>query len=635
MITVRLRFACACLMLIGGCRGLGRPEQRTDAPAARIPTPMTLTVTQIAPGEVAGFRIVGGLASTSVNIMRGTPGLQTCPAILNGTCLDVGNANKVGAVTTDAAGTLLLSLAMPMTIPLGQDVAFQAVAIDGYGAAHVSNVVERSVVKPVNFAPPPATNVLLLLIDDVGADRLALYGAAIPATTPVIDSLAAEGVLFENAWALAWCGATRAALQTGRYGRRTGWGKNIAATTSTVELDPNLITLAELVEHSPFVTYDTSYVGKWHLASYASEYGTLAPIVQGWNWWSGSMANLDVWEGANPGGALGYYNWQKIDTTGAWTTETEYATTNTVDDALDRLAVMAEPWMIQVSFNASHDPFHVPPVHLHTDANLTDLSPDADKHRAALQAVDTEIGRLLDGITAEVRDRTTILLLGDNGTPAEVLKDEDPEWTESKGTLFDGGVRVPLIVTGPLVGVPGSTTEALASVVDVFPTIAEIAGVDTSVLRGALDPLQPVVLDGYSLLPVLNDPAARTGRTWLYAEVFGPGGGGPYRTDERAIRDARFKLMVDAVCGGESFFEYVAGQDDEGPNLLGFGAPPLTADQRQGLAALRTQLDEIALGLVYDAEGWPPRLFPPACGGDTGDTGAADTSDTANDTDPP
>src|SRR5688572_8825682 len=71
-----------------------------------------------------------------------------------------------------------------------------------------------------------ATNVLLLLIDDVGVDRFAVYGAKHAAVTPVIDDLAREGVLFENAWGYSLCAPTRAALQTGRHARRTGFGDN-------------------------------------------------------------------------------------------------------------------------------------------------------------------------------------------------------------------------------------------------------------------------------------------------------------------------------------------------------------------------------------------------------------------------
>ncbi len=609
------------VLLAAGCRaGLDAPAT-SRASLAKLPDrPMTLSVTPIAPGEVAGFRIVGGLASTDVTIVRGTAGQQTCPAALNGACLDLGNAKKIGTATTDAAGTLLFEIAMPGTIPVGNSFGIQALTTDAGGTTFVSNLVERTIVAAAAYEPPPATNILLLLVDDVGVDRFALYGATHPAVTPVIDGLAAEGVLFENAWATTWCSPTRAALQTGRYGRRTGYGSNPSVITGDIELDPNFVTLAELSEHSPFVTYDTSYIGKWHLSAYASTSGTLGPIVQGWDFWTGAMENLETWDGVDPLDPPGYWNWQKVDTDGVVSVSTTYATSDTVDDALDRLGVMTEPWMMQVSFNAAHSPYHVPPAGLHSNAALLETDPIPDRHRAMLEAADTEIGRLLAGITVDVLDRTTIIFLGDNGSPRLTLKGEDPEFTEAKGSLMDGGVRIPFIVSGPLVGSPGTTSATLAHVVDVFPTIAEIAGVDTSVLRGSLDPTVPVALDGFSLLPALEDPAASTGRTLLYTEEFSPGGAGPFAEDSRTIRNATHKLLFDALCGEERFFEYVAGADDEGDDLLAGGA--LTPEQQTALDDLRAELSSLFAELTYDAATWPDSLEPGGCPGDTADTGA-------------
>jgi arylsulfatase A-like enzyme len=608
------------VVVLGGCRGTPEAPSTSRASLARLPDrPMTLAVTDIAPGETAGFRIVGGLDSTDVTFVRGTVGLQTCPAPLNGACIDLGSPKKLGTATTDANGTVLFELTMPATIPVGGSFGIQALTTDAGGVTYVSNVVERTILAAAAYAPPPATNVLVILVDDVGVDRFSLYGASHPAVTPVIDGLAADGVLFENAWAMPWCAPTRASLQTGRYPRRTGYGVNPPITSGDVELDPNLVTIADLVEHSPYATYETSYVGKWHLSAYESESGTLGPTVQGWDWWSGAMENLGTWDGPNPPDP-GFWNWQKVDTAGVVTVETAYATTDNVDDALDRLAVMNEPWMMQVSFNAPHSPYHVPPAGLYTNLALTESSPVPDKHRAMLEAVDVEIGRLLAGVSVDVLDRTTILFVGDNGTPKLALKDEDPDWTEAKGTLTDGGVRVPLIVSGPLVGTPGATSTTLASVVDIFPTIAEIAGVDTSVLRGSLDPEAPLALDGFSLVPALADPAAPTGRTSLYAEIFSPGGGGPFDEDSRAIRNATHKLIVDALCGDERFYEYVAGAEDEGNNLLGH---VLTPEQEASLDALRTEMTSLVDGMTYDATTWPDSLASGACPGDTGDTGAA------------
>jgi arylsulfatase A-like enzyme len=284
---------------------------------------------------------------------------------------------------------------------------------------------------------------------------------------------------------------------------------------------------------------------------------------------------------------------------------------------------MSEPWLLQVSFNAAHEPFHAPPGALHTNAGLTAQSPVPDLHRAMIEAMDTELGRLLAAMPPSVRDNTMIFVLGDNGT----VRDAAEGWEDQarmKASLFDGGVRVPFIASGPLVTAPGRT-DSFGHVTDLFPTIAEMAGVDLTKLRGALDPEQPLVIDGVSLVPTLVDPTVSV-RDTLYAEKFTPGGGGPFKTDKRAIRDDRYKLVVQLLpCEEESFFEYVAGAPDEGEDLLPAG---LTAEQEAARAHLRETMDGIAGGLVYDADSWPiPREAPPApCGGDSGDTGApADT----------
>jgi arylsulfatase A-like enzyme len=399
---------------------------------------------------------------------------------------------------------------------------------------------------------------------------------------------------FEDAWSMPLCSPTRAALQTGRYPRRTGYGGNDGDVgSSDVELDPNLVTLAEVVELSPYATYATSYVGKWHLAGWLSESSGLAPIVQGWDWWSGAMANLGAWVGGGRPGDAGYFHWQKIDTTGAMVETSAYATSDNVDDAIARVSAMPEPWLMQISFNAPHAPWDLPPADLHTDTDLTQQSSRTDLQRAMVEAIDTEMGRLFDSMPPDVLDRTTVFFLGDNGTPSGLLRYDGLDSDRSKGTLFDGGVRVPFVVAGPLVGSPGSTTETLASVVDVYATVADIAGVNTEQVGGALAPAAPVVLDGYSLLSTLADPTVSTAH----------------------------KLVVNEVCERVSFFEYVDGAPDEGPDLLLDGGV-LTDEQQAAFDRLSAELDTLVSGLTYDAASWPESDAVPGCeGGDMVDTG--------------
>ncbi len=193
--------------------------------------------------------------------------------------------------------------------------------------------------------------------------------------------------------------------------------------------------------------------------------------------------------------------------------------------------------------------------------------------------------------------------------------------SRSKGTLFDGGVRVPLIVTGPVVAAPGRTSDAPVHLVDLFATIADIEGIDTGALRGVVDPSTPLALDSVSMLPYLADPAAPAQRQFLFAEHFGPPGPPPYvRDDVATVRDDRFKLIRDYLGGTDQLYEYVPGALDEGPDLIPVG---LTADQQAGYDVLSAQIDAIVAGLAYDDDEWVVPERETGGTGGTGGTGAA------------
>jgi arylsulfatase A-like enzyme len=207
-----------------------------------------------------------------------------------------------------------------------------------------------------------------------------------------------------------------------------------------------------------------------------------------------------------------------------------------------------------------------------------------------LQALDLELGRLLDSLDPALLARTTVIVVGDNGTTDHVVHDTlDPD--RQKTTVYEGGVHVPMIVTGPHVASPGSVSEALVHVADVFPTVAEIAGVP---LIGTDESLSvdgddgPVALDGRSLLPLLADPQA-SGPDHVFVEAFSPNGPGPHRHDDRrAVIEARFKLMRQG--GAEHLFDLGAGTtaDPDGPDLL---EAPLDDEAASALARLACLLD--------------------------------------------
>jgi arylsulfatase A-like enzyme len=191
--------------------------------------------------------------------------------------------------------------------------------------------------------PDRPPNVLVVLLDDVGTDKVSAYGEhPRPASTPTLDGLAADGVLFRNAWAMPSCSPTRAALLTGRYPRRTGVGRTVQSRMGDFELHLHEVTLPELLRGAPDA-WATSEVGKWHLATYASPDNVTAPAAQGFDWYRSTVSNLV--ESSEPGVVDTYYDWEKVDN-GELVRMSDYVTTDQVDDAIARVRAMPEPWLL-------------------------------------------------------------------------------------------------------------------------------------------------------------------------------------------------------------------------------------------------------------------------------------------------
>ncbi len=355
-------------------------------------------------------------------------------------------------------------------------------------------------------------NVLILVADDLGTEMIGAYGQGVdPAPTPNIDRLAAEGVLFRNAWSQATCSPTRATIQTGRYGFRTGIGRVIETYSNEAALSPAEITLPEMLDRGTSGRYAHAAFGKWHLGSIPLG-GNLAPNVAGYRHYAGSL------EGQIPD----YFDWIKV-VDGRASRVTRYATSETVDDALQWIEAQTGPWMCYVAFQAPHAPYHHPPGYLHTQVlppegpRPTCSSPGSDPrpfYKAMVEALDTEIGRLLDGLPPAMAEHTTVIFLSDNGSESCVRAPS----SQGKGTLYRGGINIPFIVWGSRVRQAGECL-GLVNTTDVFATVADLADVDPGTLGD-------LAQDSVSLLPYLLDPERPSVRRWIYAETFSPNGAG-------------------------------------------------------------------------------------------------------------
>ncbi len=186
------------------------------------------------------------------------------------------------------------------------------------------------------------------------------------------------------------------------------------------------------------------------------------------------------------------------------------------------------PWLLMLSFHAPHSPLHAPPAHLHSQS-LNGLNPATSPgafYRAMVEAVDAEFGRLLRSL-GPARNNTNIFVMSDNGAPSGISVAPP---ARAKGSLYEAGIRIPMIVSGPAVTRPGRSVAAAVHAVDVFPTLWELGG-GTPAAQGAL-------FDGISIAPLLrNKPMPPRP---IYSETIGTGFGSGCQRIEGDYKLIRF-----------------------------------------------------------------------------------------------
>jgi arylsulfatase B len=373
-------------------------------------------------------------------------------------------------------------------------------------------------------------NTILIIADDVSPDYFGFYNESVDtANTPNIRSLMDKGVMFTNAWGSPLCSVTRAGILTGKFPFRTGIGAVITGTTSP-QIDTSEMSVAKLLRYYAPAKYSTACVGKWHLTlGQPSKY--LYPNKCGFDYYSGNFN----------GAITNYYNYP-IVTNGITSTVTAYATTQTVNDAVNWLDTVTpnKPFFLWLAFNAPHTPLHIPPSTLTTVTGLTGTTTDMNANgnnylKAALEALDTEVGRLITYLTTNnLMDSTNIVFIGDNGN--DTRTSHNPIKSKSKNTLYNYGVRVPMVISGPSVVNPYRTSDALVSTTDLFATICEINNLQNwlSYIPAAKTPV-----DSRSLLPIINNTALKVS-DWLFTQKFTV----PVDTNDGAtIRNKHYHLM--------------------------------------------------------------------------------------------
>lgn len=428
-------------------------------------------------------------------------------------------------LTSDTPGTFTVEL----TVSDGELTAKKSTTIQ---------FVERDASEPGD-AGPERPNILLIIADDLGAEGTSLYpdlaGDRGQVSIPNIEALAENGLVFDNAWASPVCSPTRGTIVSGQYGHRTGvTNVGNVLPTSTVSL------FDRLSAESP--SYEHTFFGKYHVGGGSIDprpgvsYPVATSVLQ-----HARDIGITNFRGILGGGVVDYFNWVAYDINGPNVPTTTYATTALTDFAIDFIRGHEEqkpgdPWFIYQAFNAPHaanggnNPYQVPPRELHS----VDLSAVGDPapgayatnipiYQANIQALDTEIGRLLAEVDLET---TTVIFVGDNGTPPPV-KDTGTGLRGAKGSVYEGGVRVPLIVAGAGVTRRGREDDLFVTT-DVYASVLSLAGVSVS-----------HVSDSYSFEPLLSDESATNGRKHSFVEVSNGTSNRRY-----AVKDKRFKLIA-------------------------------------------------------------------------------------------
>jgi arylsulfatase A len=368
-------------------------------------------------------------------------------------------------------------------------------------AAAVARAAETS-------APAPRPNIILILSDDVGLGNIHCYGG--PFRTPHIDALAAGGTRFEYCYSTPLCGPSRCQLLTGRYPHRTGLNTN----QSRDAIHPSREVMIPTVLKK--AGYVTASVGKWgQMCLGPGEWGFDEYLVfrASGKYWADQAKN-----------AKGY----TVDGKAVDLPQDKY-----LPDVMHQFVA---------DFIARHksQPFFVyyPMAHIHAPILRTpDSKPGADKDRLYadnVEYMDKLVGKLVDELDRQkLRKRTLVLFTGDNGTAQFGVQRATVNGrpiSGQKGTMLEGGSRVPLVASWPGVTPAAHVNHDLIDFSDFFATFAELAGARLP---------EDVTLDSHSFAAQIKGEKGSP-REWVYVELNG----------RSYVRDSRFKLT-----GGGGLFD--------------------------------------------------------------------------------
>lgn len=336
-------------------------------------------------------------------------------------------------------------------------------------------------------------NVVILLADDLGTSDVHYRGGEID--TPNIDQLASEGLRLERFYVMPVCSPTRSALMTGRSPMRLGVIYTVIRPWETygVPLDEHF-----LPQSFKAAGYETAMTGKWHLGHAKKAY---LPNQRGFDHSYGHVNGaLDYFEHYRDGGL----DWHRD---GKGLKEKGYTTDLVAAEAsrLIRTRDKSKPMFLYVPFNAPHAPLQAPPELIEKYAKRIS-DPKRRIFAAMVDVLDRSIGAIRKTLIDEgMASNTLILFFSDNGGPIGQAATNRP-LRGGKAQTFEGGIRSPGILHWPG-HVPVGETKQFMTVMDLFPTLAEAAGVK---------PLNSKPFDGTSMWkPLLAGKTEKRGDTFF------------------------------------------------------------------------------------------------------------------------
>jgi arylsulfatase A-like enzyme len=360
--------------------------------------------------------------------------------------------------------------------------------------------------------PPPRPNIVFILSDDQGYSDIGYRSTEVK--TPHLDHLAASGVRLEHFYVQPVCTPTRAALMTGLYPMRLGLQLGVIKPESVHGLPLSARTLPQALREAGYVT---AIAGKWHLGNGAPAY---LPTARGFDRQYGFYLGMTDYFTHERDGGL---DWHRQDRA---LREEGYATDLIAAEAIstiEKLGGGPKPLFLYVAFNAPHTPLQA------TEPWLAKFAHIADKkrrtHVAMIAHMDAAIGRIVAALDRRnLRENTLFVFSSDNGANTPV--GDNRPFRDQKGSVYEGGVRVPAFAVWPGRLPAGRVVTQPLHMADWHPTLLRLAGARSA---------PGVALDGRDLWPALTDSSAAPIHDHILINA-APGTG--------AIRRDHWKLVV-------------------------------------------------------------------------------------------